>query len=92
MRKRAMTWNVWVRKFQPIKNRIDKNAGIDGFMFETYGQEVKAVKARAKDFPTTVWTLLDNDTIIPGWHFVNRLGYFITEKAYSRDEELWVKA
>jgi hypothetical protein len=49
-------------------------------MFETYGDEVEFVKSQS---PANIWTYGDGDDgggyIWNGWHFVNRLGYFITE-------------
>jgi len=42
-------WEQWVRMFKPIKNFIDQNASVDGYMFETSGPEYEAVaKARSK--------------------------------------------
>ena len=48
-------------------------------MFQTYGAEVEFVK---KAYPDYIWTYAEVDSgsyIWNGWHFVNRLGYFITE-------------
>jgi hypothetical protein len=78
-------WEQWVRMFKPIKNFIDQNASVDGYMFETYGLEYEAVvQARSKD-PHTIWTMIDEDgsRINEGWHFANRMGYFITEVPYD---------
>jgi len=87
---RAMNWYVWEKKFQPIKNKLDKNASIDGYMFETYGKEVAAVKKQIEKDHNTVWTVIDGMNrktyAIPGWHFVNRLGYFITKVPYENEE------
>jgi hypothetical protein len=72
-----VTFEEWREKYQPIKNDIASNAAYDGIMFETYGPEVEKIKNRARKF---VWTLLEEDDhlwIAPGYHFVNRLGYFI---------------
>jgi hypothetical protein len=48
-------------------------------MFETYGEEVDYVtKADNKH----VWTWIQgdmSDLIVAGYHYVNRLGYYITE-------------
>ncbi len=73
--------------FKPILNPINDNASFDfgngqGVMFETYGNEFELVKAFHKREPRTIWTLCsgdDGDFIQSGFHFVNRLGYFITE-------------
>lgn len=75
-----MAYEDWVEKFKPIQNSIDPNAAYDGCMFETYGKEMEAVKAAN---PLYVWTLVDGDEgksiLSSGYHYVNRIGYFITE-------------
>lgn len=86
-RKRAMTWTVWVNKYKPIKNPfVGCEAPFNGLMFETFGEEKEEVRKEGRN-PYTIWTLLDDDTIIPGWHFVNRLGYFVTEVPFTQEEE-----
>lgn len=71
----------WVMEFRPIKNHIDTNASFEGHMFETYGDEEEFVKNYPD--PNCVWTYADGDDggtyIFNGWHFVNRIAYFITE-------------
>ncbi len=79
------TFDSWLEEFKPITNHLDPNASFQdesgkGIMFETYGDEVEFVK---KQDPRCIWTYGDGDDgggyIWNGWHFVNRLGYFITE-------------
>jgi hypothetical protein len=73
----------WTVKYKPIKNHLDDNASGDGDMFETFGPEVEFV--RAQD-PRCIWTLVDcGDAlyIINGYHFVNRLNYFVTEVPFD---------
>lgn len=74
------TFEFWLEEFKPITNHIDDNASFDGAMFETYGDEVEFVK---KQDPRCIWTYGDGDDggsyIWNGWHFVNRIGYFVTE-------------
>ena len=79
------TFDSWLEEFKPITNHLDPNASFQdesgkGIMFETYGDEVEFVK---KQDPRCIWTYGDGDDgggyIWSGWHFVNRLGYFITE-------------
>lgn len=52
-------------------------------MFETFAPEVDAVKSLlASAAANRIWTLLDCDGklyVCAGWHYVNRLGYFITD-------------
>lgn len=79
------TFDSWLEEFKPITNHLDPHASFQdesgtGIMFETYGDEVEFVK---KQDPRCIWTYGDGDDgggyIWSGWHFVNRLGYFITE-------------
>jgi len=82
-----MTMDAWAEKFKPIQNPINKNASYswgteNGCMFETFGAEYDFVKTTYNTDPLKVWTLSDVDGEIfigEGLHFVNRLGYFITE-------------
>lgn len=80
-----MTFEDWLKTYKPITNHLDENASFQdesgtGIMFETYGDEIDFVKSQS---PANIWTYGDGDDgggyIWSGWHFVNRLGYFITE-------------
>jgi hypothetical protein len=77
-----MTEEEWFEKFKPKVNPTgDSGMSIDGvhYMFETYDPD--HAKVLAAD-PACVWTLLDCDNcevIGEGYHWVNRIGYFITE-------------
>ena len=81
----------WDHHFKPMVNHLDKNASFDdgsgGIMFETYGEEYDYVAAIGHKEPNRIWTYIDdeegNTCIINGWAFVNRIGYFITEKPYD---------
>ena len=68
-------------EFRPVKNHLEENAAFDGCMFETFGKEFDYVNSMV---PThSVWTILDAEghlSIVSGYHYVNRLGYMITEK------------
>lgn len=74
------TYDAWVETFKPIKNTISKYADI---AFETYGEEYEFVQAQD---PNTIWTEVDGDSgtyIISGWHYVNRIQYYITENKWE---------
>ena len=79
----------FVEAYQPILNHLDSGASFDwgeghGSLFETYGEDLSFVMSQA---PETIWTLLSVDdslTIVSGYHFVNRLGYFISKKPVER--------
>lgn len=80
--KTITTLDDWIEKYSPIRNRfIEPDGAFDGTMFETYGEELEVVR---KADPMCVWTLIDGDLddqmyVVSGCHFVNRVGYFITE-------------
>lgn len=82
-------YDAWMTKYKPIKNYLEDNAAYDGHMFETYGKEAEEVKNHPA---TKVWTLVSDDNgdtvIVAGWHYVNRLGYFITEEEWESENEV----
>ena len=71
--------DTWEEKYKPLTNHFD-----GGDKFETYGEELEFV--RAQD-PRCVWTLVDGDDgnlyIVDGYHFVNRINYFVTEVPFE---------
>ena len=74
------TYEAWEQTFKPIKNKITNGNDIH---FETYGEEYEFVKAQD---PKTIWTEVDGDSgtyIVAGWHFVNRIHYYITENPWE---------
>ena len=74
------TYDAWVDTFKPIKNSLVK---YDQLHFETYGEEYEFVKAQE---PNTIWTEVDGEGgtyIVAGWHFVNRIHYYITENPWD---------
>jgi hypothetical protein len=73
----SLTWEEFEEQFKPIKNTISKYS--DNFMFETYGEELEFVQ---KQNPNHIWTESQIDygfVTSEGYHFVNRMGYYITE-------------
>ena len=71
--------DAWESKYKPIKNHISGGDYGGDDKFETYGEELEFV--RAQD-PRCIWTLVDGDDgnlyIVNGYHFVNRINYFVT--------------
>jgi hypothetical protein len=84
---KIITFEKWAEEFKPTTNHMDDNASYDGAMFETYGDELDHVRVADK---FNIWTLISGDNgstwIISGYHLVNRMGYFITEKPFEDDE------
>lgn len=94
---KEMTMEEWESTYKPIYNHIDENASFQddtgrGIMFETFGDEVEFVKSQD---PACIWTYGDGDDggsyIWNGWHFVNRLGYFITKVPCVSNTEIQIK-
>ncbi len=80
-----LTEDDFLARFKPVLNPIDPSAGLDGCLFETFGEDLAYVQAQD---PNLVWTLLDCDgqlAIASGFHFVNRLGYLIASVPVAPD-------
>ena len=85
---KILTEDEWFNTYKPIANHLDENAsfndGDQGYMFETYGDELEFVKAQE---PNRIWTYSDGDDggtyISDGYHVVNRIGYFVTTVPYD---------
>lgn len=78
-----LTYEDWLEKYEPVENPFRTDAPFDGTMFETYEKELSFIQNSNNHM---VWTLVDGDGgsyIINGIHLVNRLGYFITAKAWE---------
>lgn len=79
----SLTWIEFVEQFKPITNTISDSYvkyGNFNYMFETYGKEDEFVRTFIEQ--NRVWTYTDigNGTVVSeGYHWVNRLGYYITE-------------
>jgi hypothetical protein len=86
-----MDLDEWAAIYKPIKNHIDTNSSFDGEMFETYGDELEFVKAQDED---RIWMYGDGDDggcyIWNGWHYVNRIGYFVTSVPCPPDTTIQV--
>jgi hypothetical protein len=85
------TYSAWVDTFKPIKNTVSKYPDDSLIHFETYGDEYDAVKKAHEINPKIVWTEVDGDEgsyIVAGWHFVNRIHYYITENPW---EDEWTE-
>jgi hypothetical protein len=79
----SLTWKEFEEQFKPIKNHLTNDP--DSIMFETYGEELDFVRAQN---PNVIWTYADGDYcsyVSSGYHFVNRIGYHITEIPFDPD-------
>jgi hypothetical protein len=78
-------WKAWEDKYKPIKNHFRQDP--DEQMFETYGEEVDFI---TKYDPKYVWTYLQgdmSDLICAGYHYVNRLGYYISSVPWENEHD-----
>ena len=75
--------------YKPQKNPFVQDSSYDGCMFETYGVELAHVREQDNK---NIWTIINCENeeswIIPGFHFVDRFGYFITEISWLPEDEL----
>ena len=87
----TMRYDDWLETYRPVSNPLAESAPFDGLMFETFGPEL----AHVRDTPSDrVWTLVegDDDTlyVLSGFHFVNRLGYFIAAQSRQANVDIEV--
>jgi len=85
-------WDEFIEKYKPVKNHLNNNAPYNGYMYETYGDEYKYIEKISVNPNTSskIWTICEEDGVTfiqAGWHFVNRLGYIITEKPFENKED-----
>ena len=99
MKKKTISEDEFYENYNPQTNHIVRantdNSVADGdicsfggTMYETYGEEEAYIREMAKKEPKRVWTVLDVDgelIIAAGFHFVNRMGYIITEKEWENE-------
>lgn len=88
--RKYLTYDDFLGKYHPIKNHLDKNAGYDGHMFETFGKELEFVLKTQMHSPQNIWTLVEGENndmwLSPGYHFLDRLAYMITKEPVDRNE------
>lgn len=81
----TLTWDEFEEKFNPIQNIVTKREEFNGWIFETYDQDINYIHDYNNNRPDHVWTIIDAGVIqiVSGYHFVNRLGYVITAKPFD---------
>lgn len=73
----------WEDEYKPVQNHIKPDSSWSGTMFETYGEEEEYIYSLPEEF---VWTWLEGDDgtyLSAGRAYINRLGYFVTEKPWT---------
>lgn len=88
----ALSYDEWRDAYRLVRNTIRTNAPFDGCMFETFGPELDAVAAAD---PACVWTIVDGEDdrlwLLSGCHFVNRMGYLVTERPWAGEVQLEIR-
>ena len=82
-----MTYDEWFDTYKPIRNQI---ANDNTYQFETYPPDITFVQSQPDN---NIWTELDGDEgvyIVSGFHFVNRIQYYITEKPWTEETSITV--
>jgi hypothetical protein len=86
-----ISYEKFVEKYKPIQNTSTHEGSYDNTAFETYGKDLEVVDEVLKVTPNNIWTLIDCDNeeswIIPGFHFVNRSLYFISENPWTEEDK-----
>ena len=73
-------------RYTLVKNPFDVSAALSGCAFGWIGEEWETVRNAP---PGCLWTLIDSEGvwwISPGLHYVNRLGYLLTNEMRRTDE------
>ncbi|HUX91839.1 MAG TPA: hypothetical protein VMV48_14230 [Gallionellaceae bacterium] len=70
--------------FKPYRHQEARHDIWGGLGLETFGKDIETVRKLDDSY---VWTVLDGDSsndqwIVPGIHFVNRICYLVTEKSH----------
>ena len=79
-------WTLFFERHKPVTNQFVE-APYDGAMFETYGEEFEFVKKQSSN---NLFTLVEAEGKMyacPGFHFVNRLGYFVVSIPWTAKQE-----
>ena len=91
-----LTEEEWFDTFKPIPNHLDENAsfndGKNGYLFETYGEELDFVRNQESN---KIWTYCDGDDggtyIFNGMHIVNRIGYLVTTLPFYGNKDYQIQ-
>ena len=86
---KQITENEFNDKFTIRPNHIVDREEFGG-MYETYGEEAQYIRDLTCS-EKRVWTIIEADGYIcyvTGYHYVNRIGYFVTNEEYHEDMEV----
>lgn len=101
MKQITLTEEQFDEKFNLVKNHFFANpedCPFNGCLFETYGQEHEYIKSIANDPVKSkcLWTIVEGDMTdniyyLSGYHWVNRIGFLITEEPIEDNTEVIVE-
>jgi hypothetical protein len=77
-------------RYTLVKNPYDTSAALGGCAFGWFGDEWATIQ---KVVPENLWTLIECEDlwwISPGFHYVNRLGYLVTNERRGEDERSYL--
>ena len=97
---KQLTEEQFDNQFELVPNTLDDNASFDGFMHETFGDELLIVQQMAKE--NRVITIIEGDEevenefgeptldmfYVSGMHLVNRIGYLVTKEPITEEFEV----
>ena len=85
-----LTEEQFYENYTVCENHISGEESFGG-MYETYGEEDKYIRNLSRT-SKRVWTIVEGDNgklfFSSGYHFVNRIGYIVTEEEYSLETEV----
>lgn len=82
-----MTEKQFEERYKPRDNHLLEDAPFNGWMYDTFGEELAAVEA---EDVAHVWTYQDRDGVMllaAGEYKSNRLGYILTEVPWETGTE-----
>ena len=82
-----MRFDTWQKRYQPVPNHLTKNTAIEGYVFLPSGTDLDYVRSQSRE---KVWSFTVCDEgrrpawlISEGFHFVNLMGYLVTQNAFE---------
>ena len=83
---KTITFDTFFEEYKPQLNHFTSSPDNDNYTFETFGEELEYVK---KQNNKQIWTTIDHENeevwLIPGFHLVNRMNYYITTKEWESE-------
>lgn len=83
----SMRFETWQKRYQPVLNHVSRNTAIEGHVFLPSGADLDYVRSQSRD---KVWSFIVCDEgkkpvwlISEGYHFVNLMGYLVTQNAFD---------